>query len=261
MLSSFCVAITDDYLKDIDPIENPALVAFLLKYRCSQNIEKRVKLEFELCQYRAESPSSIVWKKLFARTTFIIKDHLVFDRVNNAKRLQNYIQREGLSSVAVPDKCLIREDGTYYLVADYVERDNQDMNKKISLSEIMELVKIVYDAGFMDLKKSNIYRGKDGKFTFIDTENRSFLQGQIKERKLNKYDILCGLQSFTYGKLEPEAEQYLTFELQKLRELNIPHDEGKSIIPLASGLDDADINFDQLRKELSNMNLKKEEKN
>jgi len=103
---------------------------------------------------------------------FFIKGSEV-DRIINAERMKKYLKVNGLDSFKVASEFVRHEGGLPCVVSEEIEIGDQE--KKISLKELQQIVKIMEDTGYCDWQfGANLVRDVDGKLVFVDLEDLSF---------------------------------------------------------------------------------------
>ena len=103
---------------------------------------------------------------------FFIKGSSI-DRIINAERMNKYLKDNKLHGFKVATECLTCKDGSINVVSEKIKIGDQD--KKMSLQEVQNLVKISEDTGYWDWQFGrNVMRDVEGRLVFVDTEDISY---------------------------------------------------------------------------------------
>lgn len=221
----------------VDFIKYPNFANFIAKFGCSEDIQ-------QLAQTNSHNIKSVYpegcfmpdyMNKFMFQTIPYVKKHLDISRVKNAYRLEKVIKLLGLNHLRVPKKCIIQDDGKWFILAEKIDLKPL---YPFTLDEIKKLVKIVEETGFSDWGK-NIARDQDNSLVFIDTEDLSFTRGGAVDEK-SKADILkYGFYS-GIDEMEPKAVAWLKHKIEELKDVRF-----NQFLCFDIQYDDSSINFEK----------------
>lgn len=169
---------------DFDRQKYPELAKFAEKYRCAPEIEAMGKYADKRAFYLKGSEIS---------------------RIINAERMNAVIEDNKLDKLAVPAKCLFK-DQDRLVVASMAMQKKSIKERVITKAELQQLVALIEKTDIGDLiigVDHNIALNEDGKFVFFDLEDLSFAQKRVmvpivdlvQDAKLEK-DALEWLQNY-----------------------------------------------------------------
>lgn len=171
----------------------------------------------------------------FLRNIFNIRStyqkNTEIDRIDNARRAQQLIDRHNLSSLAMAKKCLVRNKQqfntrkkawgyhyTWTVVAQIVNGPHLNQIPQLSLQEVKDLTTFVTKTGYQDFcacNKNVIKDNKIGKLTFIDTKDNSFFNGH--NEKPTQLDLINNFRKHCQSKFTDEAKTWLNDHIEDLK--------------------------------------------
>ncbi len=179
-------------------------------------------------------------------------------RIINAERLSNCINEHNLDLLGVAPKCLEEIGGRWWVFAEHIESGD---DIKISLKLIQQLVVLAEQTGYMDWRNPQTNENNwlwdvvQHKLVCIDTENQSFLRGNLRKISLPEYCLFNYVYSLLvwYYYMEPAAQQWLYEYLNKLAKIPAALAPVKTIdipLPWNTKYDNADsIDFEKVKTE------------
>lgn len=186
-------------------------------------------------------------------------------RIINAVRMRQCIKRNGLKHLRVADKCLLCENDSIEVLSQKVNfREYNQEDAALSKEEVQELVCLAEETGFRDWAQ-NFDWDTEGKITFYDTEDNSFVIGMyrgVEGRDLPnhcKFNFAVSLMMY-YSYMTPEAKEWYEKRLNDL----LNSDEGTcqaTMISKKTEYDDDAMNFEEVKKEYGQFLKELREKN
>lgn len=143
------------------------------------------------------------------KTKLFIKPGI--ERIIYADKMQQFLERHTLDRLGVADKYLLPVKDAFgrtwwTVIAQGVPEGPSFADKKITLEEVKQLVKVTDELGYVDMHSGNVGRSsEDNKIYYIDTERRSFCPDQLRAY-VQGLEFKGALSSNCF---EPEAWEWL----------------------------------------------------
>ncbi len=118
-----------------------------------------------------------------------IRKGQTLDRLFNAERVREIIQKNNLKYVAVPFKYIYYKNGRVTVIAEESDVTDIANGNNLNLDEVKDIATFLEKTGFGDFTGDNMWRRKsDNKIIFIDLKDSVFGSGQLQalESFLNK---------------------------------------------------------------------------
>jgi|GEM_PF-3637830 len=200
-----------------------ALVKFIQKFSPPQDLQKLIE----------ENKAQILERRFGTLEClpglYFKSDHI--DRVINAYRMKEFLKRNNITTLQVPEKYVYKLDEKIMV---FVEAIQTQPIKCLDLKEVQDLVFFAQETGYVDFHTGNLVRNaQTGKLIIIDTENRSF-----------HYDRLGCLVNFYASfssRMTPDALAWVYAQAQEL---------GLMMLPFDRSFDAQDDNFAEITANL-----------
>jgi len=171
------------------------------------------------------------------------------DRIINAYRMREYIQRNNLDRLTVPEKCIYKVDGKRWVVFANVVKYGSWQRRSIGLEEAKQLATLTEELGYKDWHLNNVVRDScNNTLAVIDTEDRSFFANRFVEEIPKAYKARCvsTLSRLNYAMDEP-AKEWLANREEYLR----------NSVSSPTKYDDSDIDFEKVKEEYKEIRKKR----
>jgi hypothetical protein len=173
------------------------------------------------------------------------------ERVINAHRMQNCIEKNNLYLLGVAQKCVGMVDGQWKVFAENIVVPG---GKHITLELVKQLIVLAEETGFRDWN-SNWVWNTSGKLICIDTEDNSFLIGRhrgVKGMEISahcKFNYVASLNIWA-NSMDEEAREWFQTRINELLNSVEGLQEDKPL-PFNTKYDDpnAGIDFQKVKEE------------
>jgi hypothetical protein len=240
--------------KQLDLTAYPELAKFYKKYSPPAELQEKIKEHMSLIENAPAGP-------LEQMPEIYIKGSDI-RRIINALRLKRCIEKHDLTLLDVAKKYILYSNGIWKVVAEKIPPhptiSSPIWNKKLSLKQVQQLATLTEATGFEDWQFDCnwiLHPTNHDLLVCVDTEDRSFYENFVRSYSFhpfcNKFACINILLTRSSIYMTQEAAQWLRQHAKYLKE-NKEGEEG--VIPLCktTSYDDADIDFEQVKKEFQN---------